>query len=97
MENQTIMIGVEKGEDKPDRFFLKIIKDGKTKESYRPESKEVIMVWLSAILNGFEPPRKLLKTQNENKVGSCTVCGTTKHPILGAHCKAMNCPHEHSM
>jgi hypothetical protein len=31
----------------------------------------------------------------EQLMQSCTVCGMHKHPVLGAHCKASNCPNEH--
>lgn len=33
--------------------------------------------------------------QSEQLMQSCSICGTPKHPIMGAHCKASNCPHEH--
>lgn len=33
--------------------------------------------------------------RTEQLIQSCSVCGTTKHPVFGAHCKASNCPHEH--
>jgi hypothetical protein len=33
--------------------------------------------------------------QGEQLMQSCSVCGNHKHPVLGAHCKASNCPNEH--
>jgi hypothetical protein len=33
--------------------------------------------------------------QSEQLMQSCRVCGMHKHPVLGAHCKANNCPNEH--
>ena len=33
--------------------------------------------------------------QSEQLMQSCSVCGMHKHPVLGAHCKASNCPNEH--
>jgi hypothetical protein len=33
--------------------------------------------------------------QGEQLMQSCSVCGNHKHPLLGAHCKASNCPNEH--
>ena len=33
--------------------------------------------------------------QSEQLMQSCSVCGMHKHPILGANCKASNCPNEH--
>lgn len=44
-----------------------------------------------------EQQLKLYKVvgQSEQLMQSCSVCGTTKHPIMGAHCKASNCLHEH--
>lgn len=54
LENQEIRIEVKDG-----RFHLSRYKDGKVKEQYRPESKEHILVWIVAVLNGFQPPRIL--------------------------------------
>ena len=36
-----------------------------------------------------------INQRSEQLMQSCSVCGTTKHPVMGAHCKASNCPHEH--
>lgn len=33
--------------------------------------------------------------RSEQLMQGCSICGTPKHPIIGAHCKAGNCPHEH--
>jgi hypothetical protein len=34
--------------------------------------------------------------QSEQLMPKCTACNITpKHPVLGAHCKDSNCPHEH--
>tara|TARA_R110002072_G_scaffold5165_5_gene34376 strand:+ start:278 stop:529 length:252 start_codon:yes stop_codon:yes gene_type:complete len=33
--------------------------------------------------------------QSEQLMQSCSVCDMHKHPILGANCKASNCPNEH--
>lgn len=54
LENQEIRIKIENG-----KYFLSRYVDGKVKEQYRPETREVIPVWLLAILNGFQPPRNL--------------------------------------
>ena len=35
------------------------------------------------------------KSDSEQLMQSCSVCGMHKHPILGANCKASNCPNEH--
>lgn len=55
LENQEIRIKII---DK--KYFLsRYDLDGKVKEQYRPETKNVILVWLLSILNGFQPPRNL--------------------------------------
>ena len=54
IEDQEIRISVENG-----RYFLSRYKDGKVKEQYRPESKECMHVWITSVLNGFQPPRSL--------------------------------------
>jgi hypothetical protein len=54
LENQEIRIKIEDG-----KYFMSRCVDGKVKEQYRPETREVIQVWLLAILNGFQPPRNL--------------------------------------
>jgi hypothetical protein len=34
--------------------------------------------------------------QSEQLMPKCTACNIMpKHPVLGAHCKDSNCPHEH--
>ena len=55
LENQEIRIEVKDG-----KYFLSRYENGKVKEQYRPETNEVIQVWIVSVLNGFEPPRNLL-------------------------------------
>ena len=54
LENQEIRIEIKDG-----RYHLSRYKDGKVKEQYRPESKECMQVWITSVLNGFQPPRSL--------------------------------------
>ncbi len=56
IENQEIRIEVKDG-----KYFLSRYKDGKVKEQYCPESKEGISVWIISVLNGFQPPRRLIE------------------------------------
>ena len=48
---------------------------------------------LDAIMEALTIPVVVL--QREQLMQSCSVCGTHKHPVLGAHCRASNCPNEH--
>ena len=48
---------------------------------------------LDAIMEALTIPVVVL--QSEQLMQSCSVCGNHKHPVLGAHCKASNCPNEH--
>jgi hypothetical protein len=48
---------------------------------------------LDAIMEALTIPVVVL--QSEQLMQSCSVCGMHKHPVLGAHCKASNCPNEH--
>lgn len=61
---------------------------------------ELVYAWKDGDLTGDELYQRVFVLSNvvgrsEQLMQSCSVCGTTKHPILGAHCKAINCPHEH--
>tara|TARA_B110000116_G_C16529096_1_gene443539 strand:+ start:51 stop:314 length:264 start_codon:yes stop_codon:yes gene_type:complete len=42
-----------------------------------------------------EKNRAFVVLHSEQLTQSCSVCDMTKHPILGANCKASNCPNEH--
>lgn len=55
LENQEIRIEVKDG-----KYFLSRYENGKVKEQYRPETIEVILVWIVSVLNGFQPPRNLV-------------------------------------
>lgn len=52
-ENESIEI---KKTDKG-LYLLRFLVNGKGKESYRPETKEIVMMWATSIINGFEPER----------------------------------------
>ncbi len=56
LENQEIRIKVEDG-----KYFLSRYENGKVKEQYRPETHEVIQIWIVSVLNGFQPPRNLVR------------------------------------
>lgn len=42
-----------------DKYTVRVYIDGEISESYRPTSKEQAVVDMVALLNGFQPPRRL--------------------------------------
>lgn len=81
----------------------------KYKEEYKLDKPETIgetdytfdldnyREWLEEQLTGCRKQLSIANVvgQGEKLMPICSVCGMTKHPIMGSHCKASNCPHEH--
>lgn len=57
-EKWEIELGVEDKTDEKIFYFRRIFK-GRVIESYRPASNDEALVWFTAILCGFQPPRFL--------------------------------------
>ena len=79
--------------EQEDEIRLKDLLDIYSKEQY----KEIIEI-LNRDQKRYHKEQLILSgvvLQSEQLMQSCSVCGMHKHPILGANCKASNCPNEH--
>lgn len=63
MENRTeIRIERDDRSDGTVAFHVSLWKEGKCHEYYRPVNEKELPVFVSSLMNGFDPPKRLLQT-----------------------------------